>query len=170
MAIAHDWFQCSACGRRQRWRVEIAGTSVECRCGAMVDCPPGPTLSTPAEAAGAEDTLIESADAPSSASPILTDEDLASIAMVETPGRVPLSPAAQAVSRRATKRFLIWTVMMLLGVAMLIHAIVTEFWWYIALAVLIAPLSGWRFFKAKARWQGNRRFWRAVAESVGSDE
>lgn len=170
MALAQDWFQCKSCGRRQKWRVEIAGTTIECRCGAIVECPAGPTLTTPTEVIGAADTIIESADSPSAASPILTDEDLASITLADTSGSIPISPAARAVARRANKRFVIWTIMMLLGLAMLIHAIITQFWWYIALAVLITPLSLWKFLSAKRAWQGNRRFWRAVAESVGSDD
>lgn len=167
MAEALEWFQCKKCGRRQRWTADIAGKTITCSCGKEIVCPRGVTagdsMAGRTSAGTFTDTMIEDVDSPSARSPLDPFDSVASeIELTEEVER-PLSMEEM----RSTKQFYVWTGMMLFGLAMLIHAVITQFWWYIALAVIFAPLSFFKFHKARRRWQKGRPFWQTLARSLG---
>ncbi len=166
MAQAIEWFQCKKCGRRQRWSIEIAGRDVPCACGATVRCPEGPRLG----GLDAADTQVEfAASMPASVDPAgAADPRFADLQRGASEAEEYLSPAERERRRLAGKRFLIWTIMMLIGLALLIHAIITQWRIYIALTVLFAPVSFWMFLKTKRAFQRGKGFWTAVGESLGS--
>lgn len=174
MTEALEWFQCKECGRRQRWTAEWAGKRLTCSCGAKVICPTGPQNDT----AGAGDTLIESADAPSTTSTWaqIIDREVRSSPKAATSLARPGS-VTSAAARAASKLFLIWTIVLLVGVAMLIHVAILwptrhtfwPFWIYAGVAVLTAPLALFKYGSAKRRWQRGRSFMEAFAQSLGAD-
>lgn len=165
MPEALEWFQCRKCGRRQRWAAELAGKTVQCSCGAPVECPKGAALSdsaVPNRGGSFTDTLVESTDSPTAASPYDSlDPEFFEVQQEVT----DLPPTIEEV--RSTKSFYIWTGGMLFGLAMLIHAIITQWTVYIVLASLFVPITFWKFFRAKRRWQKGRPFSVALARSLG---
>lgn len=174
MAEALEWFQCKECGRRQRWVAEWAGRSLTCPCGAKVICPAGPELND----ASLSDTLIETADALSASS---TWHEIIEREEAKAPRRARgvaySGRVSAAAAREANRQFLKWSLLLLLGVAMIIHAVILfpyhrthwPFWVYASLAVLIAPLSMFKFRTAMLRWRRGRSWMQAMAESLGAD-
>lgn len=174
MAEALEWFQCKQCGRRQRWVAEWAGRSLTCSCGQKVICPSGPELSDTTLG----DTLIETTDTRGSGSTwseIIEREVKTSPRVAE---RLAYGATVSAkAAREANRAFVKWGILLLIGVAMVIHAIVlfphhrTEwaFWIYGALALLIAPLSIVKFRVALLRWRRGRPLMLALAQTLGAD-
>lgn len=166
MPEAVEWVQCKKCGRRQRWIAELAGKTIQCGCGTDIDCPRGIDLNEPAARSGADtfsDTIIEAADAVSARSPYeALDREY-----FEIQATTALPPTLE--ERRATKGFYIWTFGMLFGLSMLIHAIITQWQVYIIIAAIAVPITFWKFFRAKRRWQKGRSFSEALSRSLGMD-
>lgn len=172
MGNALEWFQCKKCGRRHRWTAEIAGTSITCHCGTPVSCPRG--ASAPASTSSGNsvagrsaqsfsDTVIEDTESPSALSPFdVFDRPEIQVSAVEEVDR-----ALSLEEITSARRFFVWFGMMLFGLTMLIHALITQFWWYITLAVIFAPVSFWMFHKARRRWQRGRPFFQALVRSLG---
>lgn len=167
-----EWFQCKGCGRRHRWRAEIAGTEIECTCGAMVFCP---ELDVFGDKPTAEDTLgdpeatiadpeVTSLDelfpAQSGQYRLEGEKDAESVRRVASGGLFGMSPTTEVV---------LWLVLTLIGFSMVVHAVIVQTIWYIVLACLIFPISLFKLMMAKRRWQGNRTFSQAVAQTLGSD-
>lgn len=160
-----EWFQCKSCGRRHRWRADLAGKSTKCSCGQMVVCP-DVDFGNSSSAGTGHETVVETADRahdPSFDQSFLNGDGAAGANDYVPPPRMGKGLFGLSVQGE----FVFWSVMSLLGLAMLIHAIITTFWWYIAAAVLIAPLSFWQWHRAKRIWQGPRKFWTAVEKSLG---
>lgn len=167
MPEALEWFQCRGCGRRQRWRADIAGKTVLCSCGTELLCPEGAKLT---DTIGGGDTIIEDVDSPTAVSPSVDGGDVRSqlAREAESAPRAALSPAQAAMAKRASTRFLIWTVLMLVGLSLAIHAVITQWPIYIGLTLAFFPVSLWQFVKAKRRFQRGRRFWDSVGEALGA--
>lgn len=166
MPEALEWFQCKKCGRRQRWVAELAGKTFKCSCGSPVTCPKGVDMSEPAQARNTDgsfsDTMFEETGE-STHSPYETlDPEIFSI---EAEAAAP--PTLEEV--RATKSFYVWTAGMLFGLAMLIHAFITQWTAYIVLASIAVPITFWKFYRAKRRWQKGRSFSTALTRSLGAD-
>jgi hypothetical protein len=158
MAETLEWFQCKACGRRHRWKADIAGTEIPCACGSLAFCPEVEIFSD----ADASDTVVE----PMPAAPAGPPHRFAAELGVEAPapprtyrGR-GLSPFTKA---------LLWSIGAALGFILIIHAVIVQWWGYIILTVLWTPFSFWKFLKARKRWQGNRSLKRAFLEQVDPD-
>lgn len=166
MAEALEWFQCKTCGRRQRWVAELAGRTFKCSCGGSVTCPKGVDLGDSAvgkdRAASFSDTMFEETGE-STRSPYETlDPEYFSI---EAEAAAP--PTLEEV--RATKSFYVWTAGMLFGLAMLIHAIITQWTAYIVLAAIVVPITFFKFYRAQRRWRKGRSFSTALSRSLGAD-
>ncbi len=128
-------------------------------------CPEGPRLG----AMDAADTQIEYASPNLPSDPAATvDPRFADLQRKASEAEEYLSPAERERRRVAGRRLLIWTIMMLIGLALLIHAIITQWRVYIALTVVFAPVSFWMFLKTKRAFQRGKGFWDAVGESLGS--
>ncbi len=166
-----EWFQCKRCGRRHRWAAEIAGKSIACQCGQTVYCPEGVKVT---EAAAPSDTIYEHTDSASASAPEVDGlglDDLTGGGSVAYGG-----PLMGAAAREAVKRFAVWTVMLLIAVAMVIHAITLWgirhtfpiYWGYFGLAVVLTPVALVKFVHAKRRWQRGRKFMVALEQSFGS--
>lgn len=65
---------------------------------------------------------------------------------------------------------LVYLGLTLVAFIMVVHALIVQTWWYIALSVLLVPVALWKFVPAYKRWRGNRSFKRAWAESFGGGE
>lgn len=171
-----EWFQCKKCGRRRRWTADIAGKTVTCACGMEIVCPVGAGLdesslrSSTGVTGVLSDTLVEDVDAASS-SVAASHDTLRRIGVTEVEIKRKLMTPQERV---ATKQFFVWSGMALLGFAMVVHVgflaqYWPKFWWYTAAAVLIAPLSFWKFHKARRRWQKGRPFMESLSHSLGAD-
>ncbi|MBL8745499.1 MAG: hypothetical protein JNK58_03990 [Phycisphaerae bacterium] len=166
MAEAVEWVQCKKCGRRQRWAAELAGKTIRCGCGSPILCPRGVDVNEPAARTGADtfsDTIVEAADSESARSPYeALDREY-----FEIQATTALPPTME--ERRANKSFFIWFLLMLFGLSMLIHALITQWQVYIILAALFVPITFWKFFRAKRRWQKGRSISEALSRSLGMD-
>jgi len=154
-----EWFQCKGCGRRHRWQADIAGSEIACPCGATVTCPEVETFADPDPA----DTVAEASLSGARRAvrgPSAASEALVAPAAPRTVRGQGLTPFTKA---------LLWSIGAAIGFALLMHAIIVQLWWYIALTVVWTPLSFWKFIKARKRWQGNRSLKRAFLEQVGTD-
>lgn len=166
MPEAVEWIQCKQCGRRQRWIAEMAGKTGQCSCGAPLHYPRGVDLNEPAARSSAgsfSDTIVEAADSPSARSPY----EALDPEYFDIEARAALPPTIE--ERRSTKSFYTWTFGMLFGLSMLIHAIITQWQVYIIIAALVVPITFWKFFRAKRRWQKGRSFSEALSRSLGMD-
>lgn len=124
------------------------------------------------------DTLIESAEAPTSKSTwseIIEKESGGSPKIAQ---RLAYGTQISArAAREANKSFIIWSAMLLIGISMLIHVAILwphsktywPFWVYVGLSALIAPLAIVKFRTARLRWQRGRPFWEAFAQTLGAD-
>ncbi len=130
----------------------------------MMTCPQGLGVNGGAGASESfSDTIVEAADSPTARAPYeALDPEI-----FEVGGEVSLPPTIEEV--RATRAFFIWTFGMLFGLSMLIHAIITQWQVYIIIAALVVPITFWKFFRAKRRWQKGRSFSAALARSLGME-
>ncbi len=163
-----DTFQCYHCGRQFRWRPEISGKSLRCKCGNKVRCPELQDDTVTAHAS-LEDTVA--------------DVDLSQVldaVEVDAEQADELDPDLKEVfevHRRYRGMFglslggevLLYFILSMLGVACVILAILLgkHFWWWIAAAVFVGPLSWWRFWQRWKRWSAGRTVMEALADSFG---
>ena len=122
---------------------------------------------------GPADTLIESVESPSAAAP--TEEELGLTEMIGDSQSAVARPLLGAEGKRAEKKLFVWTIWLLIGLAMVIHVVVLYpsrqsfvwlFWTYLGLAVAITPLALWRWTKARRRWQRGRPFLEALNHTI----
>lgn len=170
-----EWFQCKTCGRRHRWRAELAGTEIPCACGAMVFCP---ELEVFGETPGASDTLLDPAASATRQRPVLEPEVEARFpaedaGMLEVEGgsgaHAPVSytKVKGLFGMSRTGEFIFWILAAAVGFTFCVFAAVLwDRYWAIP-AGLWGPFSFWKVYRAKDRWQGNRTFSRAVRETLG---
>jgi len=152
-----EWYQCPKCGRRERWRAEIAGAEVECICGAWVFCPDVDDLSeeeseergevvarvqAPRDSNGVDDELIQTDQ------PTAEEQKRQRIRRL---GRIGL------FGLTACGRTVVWFVLSLLGFALLVHALYLQTNFYIASAAVVAPISWFMLWRALREWLGGRR-------------
>jgi len=158
-----EWYQCPKCGRRERWRAEIAGAEVECICGSWVLCPDLRDLGDDgdlSDASGSEQSgvLVARLQAPRDADAvddelIQTDEPTPEQAELR---RIRRSGRAGAFGLTACGRTVVWFLLSLLGFALLIHAIYLQTPFYIASASVVAPISWFMLWRAKREWLAGR--------------
>ncbi len=152
-----EWYQCPKCGRRERWRAEIAGAEVECLCGAWVLCPDVDDLeeSGVSTSENSSDGLVAIVQAPRDADAI--DDEL-----IETEAE----PTAEEKQRQrihrlgrigmfgltACGRVIFWFVLSLAGFTLLVHALYLQTPAYIASAAVVAPVSWFNLWRAQREW------------------
>lgn len=169
MTEAIEWIQCKGCGRRHRWTAERAGQMFECDCGRRVYCPEGASADVQP---GPADTLVEDVDSPTATAPDIEGLDLEALTAGSL--RRVIKPLAGIEARRAERSLILWSLALVVGVAMVIHAVVlfdqieTDLLVqiYTGLAVVITPVALWRFLKAKKRWQRGRGFLESLRQSL----
>ncbi len=161
MEQALEWIQCKGCGRRHRWSVELAGRVVECSCGYAVEMPEGPDGDAGFDAS---DTIIEDVDSPTASAPDLSEMGLDDLTadMLSASSRNLIGASA----RRAEVRMVWATVFLLLGIAVLIHAVFVQWREYIIAASILMPIALVMFFKCKSTWQRGRSFMRSLRETL----
>jgi len=169
MAELLEWFQCKKCGRRQRWRAELAGRTVDCACGARVTVP-DPELRI--DSADPEDTLSATGSA------IAMDQ---TIGMDESSG-APVIPAAYSYGAAQRGIFgltpfgelILWTILAAIGFVLAVFAAFNYKWtagWICGgIALIWAPVSLYKWRRAERRWQGYRKLARAVEETLDTDQ
>ncbi len=192
-----EWFQCHACGRRQRWQADLAGREVPCPCGAMVLCPDiddkdvAPADHMPADAM--DETPPDPASAPEMAplgsqarTPFsrgldddLLGDDAEDLLGGDEPialegGDVPVTQFRRMRSRGLLGmspfgEMLFWLGWSLLGFAAVVHAIVVQLDVYIVLAAIIAPPSWIMLYVKQRAWKRGRTLLRAIDEQLGDD-
>lgn len=150
-----EWYQCPKCGRRERWRAEIAGAEVECLCGAWVLCPDVDDLSdSGTDAVDTGEGLVARVQAP-------RDADAVDDELIETS-----EPSAEEKERvrvhrlgtigvfglTACGRVVLWFVVSLAGFALLVHAIYLQTPFYIVSASIVAPVSWFCLWRAQREW------------------
>jgi hypothetical protein len=151
-----EWYQCPKCGRRERWRAEIAGAEVECICGAWVFCPdvddlsdeespePGEVVAhvqAPRDSNGVDDELIQTDEPPAA------EKKRQRIRRLGRVGLFGLTACGRAV---------IWFVLSLLGFALLVHALYLQTPPYIVSAAIVAPVSWFMLWRALREWLAGR--------------
>ncbi|MEO1129297.1 MAG: hypothetical protein AAFX05_06245 [Planctomycetota bacterium] len=165
-----EWYQCKACGRRYRWRAEIAGQAQECVCGAEVFCPELDVFGAPE---GPGDTLtaqplagLREAPAGSSLEPAFDEPEFVPAGPTEPAPALPERPRG-APQRGLFRVAIAWLVGVLLGIALVVHAIIVQATWSIISAAVWMPLSLTLFWFARERWQGGRSLRRAIEDELG---
>lgn len=175
-----EWYQCPKCGRRERWRAEIAGAEVECICGAWVLCPDVKNLrgELPAagefssNATGGNGALVAKLQGPRDADEIdneLIQTDEASAEQVELLRRRRIGRIG-VFGLTACGRTILWFLLSLLGFSLLVHAIYLQTLPYIVSAALVAPISWFRFWQAKREWLFGRSFVEGLQSLAEGDE
>lgn len=165
-----DAFQCYNCGRHYRWKPEISGKSLRCKCGNKVRCP---ELH--------DDTLT----AHESLDDTVADVDLSQVLdSVEVEDDAPVGADADTDIKEIFEvrwryrgvfglslggEVLLYFILSLVGIAFAILAVLLGkyFWWWIAAAVLVGPISWWRFWKRWKRWSAGRGVLDCLADSFG---
>lgn len=161
-----ETFACSSCGRRFRWKQEIAGRSLRCKCGSKVRCPETRdetlTAHESLEDTVADVELDEALDTieTTEAAPIGADDDVKELfeARWKYRGVFGLSLGGEVA---------LYFGLSLIGIACAILAVILGryFWWWIAAAVLLGPLSWWRFWQRWRRWTAGRSFLDALNDA-----
>ena len=168
-----EWYQCPKCGRRERWRAEIAGAEVECICGAWVLCPDVDDLSeSGVHASESVDGLVARVQAPRDADGV--DDELIQMEE-ESPAeaerkRVHRLGRIGAFGLTACGRVILWFAVSLLGFALLVHALYLQTVPYIASAAIVAPVSWFCLWRAQREWLGGRRLLDGVQSLVEGRE
>ncbi|RMH28641.1 MAG: hypothetical protein D6693_03605 [Planctomycetota bacterium] len=164
-------FRCHSCGRWYRWRADIAGRSLRCRCGEKVRCPAALDETATAEAS-LDDTVADveleealdrievGADAPDASLEQAADTEALFAARRQRRGLFGMTLGGEV---------LFYAAMSLIGVACAILAVILGkyFWWWIAAAVVTGPLSWWRLWKRWRTWSAGRSFMVALADVFG---
>ena len=152
-----EWYQCPKCGRRERWRAEIAGAEVECICGAWVFCPDVEDLDRAEEPVEGE--LVARVQAPRDADGV--DDELI---LTEDPSdeqkkrqRIRKLGRIGIFGLTACGRTVVWFAFSLLGFALFVHAMYLQTPFYIASAAVIAPVSWFLLWRAQREWLAGRR-------------
>lgn len=199
MTVANviEWIKCEKCGRRQRWKAELVGTTLACPCGTALAVPAVELSAAGSGAFDPEDTLVDpsltnEAAAITEAPPKLGDD----LDVEDSPARTKAgSVAGKKVKAPAVKithygdtplivkagggmfgmnrqtEMAVFGGLVVLAFIMVVHALIVQWWPYIALSVLLVPLALWKFIPSYKRWRGNRSFKRAWAETfAGHDE
>lgn len=202
MASVLEWVQCPKCGRRHKWKAELVGTEIACSCGNTVPVPSHDPGASGTGGFDPEDTIVdpsltnESAalsDAPPKRGDDLEIEDphaskrggtgsgtvAGKRASAAEPAKVAMYGATPMVVKKAglfgmgrQNEMIVFGGLTLLAFIMVVHALIVQTRWYIALSVVLVPVSLWKFVPSYKRWRGNRSFKRAWAESfsAGSDD
>lgn len=153
-----EWYQCPKCGRRERWRAEIAGAEVECVCGAWVFCPDPKNKDASGTHEAVEGELVAKLQAPRDADGI--DNEL-----IETDEftseeyqhqRIRKLGRVGAFGLTACGRAVIWFALSLLGFTLLVHALYLQTPFYIASAAVVAPISWFMLWRSKREWLAGR--------------
>ncbi len=161
-----EWFQCKTCGRRHRWSADIAGTQVECACGAMVLCPELDVFDEP----DADQTVMDpmAGVVPRPAGEGASDRFPSELVLED-------AEAGPALQRKRGSGFLgmtpfqetvFWLVGAAVGFTLVVHALIVQSLIYIVLTVVWTPFSFVKFWLVKRRWQGNRGLIRAFEEEL----
>lgn len=164
------WVQCGACGRRHRWREELAGRNVACVCGGDVKYP----LERPA-AAKAQAPLRDESKGEFG---VDLDAVFDSLGAAESDH---LAHDAGALLRRRHRglfrlslegELVVYGVFALVGVACTILAILVGKYFvpYIVAAVLVGPASWWLFWKRWRLWTKDRTLWQALSQVISGEE
>lgn len=170
-------FKCIACGREFRWRHEIAGRTLRCRCGVKVRCP-AVEDETVTAAESLEDTVAD----------VELDEALDDVDTGDADGGAPGSffgdePGGVAIKRprgvfglTLGGEVILYAVGSLAGGACAILSVVTVvwrhyeyFWPYIVGAVLLGPLCWVRFYKRWGAWAGGRTWLECLSDVLGDE-
>lgn len=173
-----DQFHCPSCGKAFRWASEIAGRSVRCRCGEKFRCPASaPSTPRSPDRSPAGDSRARAADLEDTVADVELEE------MLDTIDSSTAEPGAEsgvdvqelfAARRRSRGLFgmtlgaevLFYFGMSLVGLAFAILAVILGkyFWWWIAAAVLVGPISWVRLWKRWQTWAAGRSFMVALAD------
>jgi DNA-directed RNA polymerase subunit RPC12/RpoP len=169
-----DVFECYNCGRSFRWREDISGRTLLCKCGSKVRCP---ELH--------DDTMTAQESLEDTVADVVLQEALDTI---DTPSGTEKTEAEteqdvqelfSALRRhhgifglRLGGEVLLYGALSIVGIALAILAFILGkyFWWWIAAAVAIAPLSWWRFWHRWQTWSAGRSFMESLADVFGMRE
>lgn len=167
-AGAEDAFQCYSCGRQFRWKPEISGKSLRCKCGNKVRCP---ELH--------DDTLTAHESLEDTVADVDLSQVLDSVEVAEEANVGVDADVKEVFEVRWRYRgvfglslggeVLLYFILSLVGIAFAILAVLLGkyFWWWIAAAVIVGPVSWVRFWKRWKRWSAGRTVMDALADSFG---
>ena len=156
---ALEWVQCHDCGRRHRWRVELANTRVVCGCGAQVAMPDLKAF----EAAQGRDPDATSAGSGATLIDINEPDVVQAGRLSQYQGK-----GAGLWGMSTLSTFLFWFAVSLAGFFFLVHAIILRGHaiWSIAGAIIFVPVP---FFKVRQwykRWLRGRTLSQAIDEEL----
>lgn len=163
-----DSFQCYSCGRKYRWRQEISGKTMRCKCGSKMRCP---ELHDETMTAGKslDDTVQD----------VVLDEHLDHLAHHETIAeQTDLHTEYRRIYQRGIfgwpigGEVFLFGVLSVVGVSSVILAFILgkHFWWWIVAAVLIGPYAWWRLYIAWPRWKQGRSWTECLEDIFSGDE
>ena len=68
------------------------------------------------------------------------------------------------------QKVVIWGVAAAIGFVLIVHAVVVQVWYYVALTALVTPAASIGFWFALRRWRGDRTLLQAFLDEVGDDD
>ena len=161
-------FRCVECGRRFRWRADIAGRTLRCACGEKIRCPEAHS-DTSTAGQSLDDTVAD----------VALEEHLDHIATPEAPAH---EEPDGAVYRRIPQRgmfgwpmggeVLVWGAASIVGVALAILAVIMLDYYipYTVGALVVGPYSWWRLYHAWPRWTQGRPWLECLGRSLGAED
>lgn len=165
---AGEMFQCYNCGRRFRWKPDISGRTLRCKCGSKVRCPELHDETVTAEES-LEDTVAEV-----EIEEIFDHADVAEASELEQVQEAfrAYRPHRGAFGLSLGGEVIFYGVLSMIGLACAILAVIVGkyFWWYIVAAVLIGPFSWIRFAKRWKKWARGRSWLQVLSDLLERDE
>ena len=156
-------FRCYSCSRQFQWRDDLAGRAIRCTCGGKFRCP-DLTAESQIARESLEDTVADVSlnEAFDDLEDPHGDENAYEVGplKVHHRGMWGLTPGGET---------LFWGVMVLMGVAFGLLAILVGTWGYIVCAVVL-PVSVLKFRRAWTAWTRGRPWMECLMESLGERE
>lgn len=166
---APEFFRCSQCHKRFRWKPEAAGRTIRCKCGVKVRCP-----------AFEDGTMTAGESLDDTVADVTLDEAFDTIETAAAPEGAIVEPqvdfitAARQAHRgvfglRPPGETLFWGVVALLCVGSSILALIVGKWFYIVAAALTL-WGALRFYRSWTNWRRGRPWLECLAEAFGEQD
>jgi hypothetical protein len=153
---ALEWVQCTSCGRRHRWQVELANAYIACSCGAEVHMP-----DLKAFEAAARDP--DGTKAGSSAT-LITLEDRSDVEAGRLSAYQGKGPGLWGMSAFGT--FIFWFSLALLGFFFAVHAAIVQVVWSYVGTALFVPVPTFKARQWYKRWLRGRTLTQAMDDQL----
>lgn len=164
-----EFFRCSQCQRRFRWKPEASGRTIRCVCGVKVRCPEFDDATMTA-GESLDDTVADVAldeafdeldtGAPPTGAVVEPEMDILAAARQAHRGVFGLRPPGET---------LFWGVLALVCLSSSILALIVGKWFYVVAATLTV-WGAYRFYRSWSNWRRGRPWLDCLAEAFGEQD